>query len=212
MKPSWPISSTAWRGKAPARSHSAAKGLRRSLAKLRAVSWIIACSWDRIMALLLDGLSPCDRRTGVVVKTPGILRFQPRDHLPHAGHAVGRKDRRPGAAHIGPHPARMQHDGDQLGILLGKAAPHHVERRFRRTIDDPPAGILGDRAHAAADRHRLLLPSARELLAECPGERERGHRIDAEDFAPGLAIDMLGRHLAGPRDAGSGDETVDGLA
>src|SRR5260221_3323503 len=128
--PSWPISPTACAGKRAARSHSAANGFSRSLAKLRAMSRMIACSWDRIMAPSL----PWDRAAVVIVEAPAIGLGQAGDHAAQAGDALFRIEQRAGAAHVGAEPSRVKQRGDHVGMVEREGAPHRVERRLGRAI------------------------------------------------------------------------------
>src|SRR6185437_14262925 len=112
-RPSWPISPTASAGKRAVRSHSAANGFSRSSAKLRAMSRIMACSCERIMASRL----PRDRAAVVVVEAAAIGLAEVGDDAAQAGDTLLGIEQRAAPAHIGAHPAGMEQRGDHIGMV-----------------------------------------------------------------------------------------------
>src|SRR4051794_360130 len=104
MRPSWPISAIASRGKRASRSHSAAKGWRRSRAKLRAISRTISCSWLSLIQTLLPG-----QLLALVAEEPAAVgRLQPGDDAAHPGDTVLGAHLGAAPAHLGADPAGME--------------------------------------------------------------------------------------------------------
>src|SRR5258708_15015060 len=104
-RPSCPISPTAWAGKLALRSHSAANGLRRSSAKLRAMSRMIACSWLNSMTA---ASLPRDRTAVVVVEAAALGIVEPGNDAAQPADAFPDADCRLLSAHVAAHPARRQ--------------------------------------------------------------------------------------------------------
>src|SRR5690348_3343342 len=166
-RPSWPISPTASAGKRCARSHSAANGFSRSSAKLRAMSRMMACSCESIMAPSL----PWDRAAVVIVEAAAVVLAEIGDDAAQASHALLGIEQRTAPAHIGAHPAGMEQRGDHLGMAERERAPHRIERRLGRAIGVEAAIAVGaHRAQAAGDGDHLALLAARHLRMERAGE------------------------------------------
>src|SRR5690606_28975619 len=118
IRPSAPISATASAGNSWSRSQRAALGSSFSRAKSRAMSRIIRCSSLNRMPPSPPAFPLPGEFGPVIVEEPaGLADVQTADHFAQAGDALARGDVRPGAAHVGLHPARVEDGAGDAAIL-----------------------------------------------------------------------------------------------
>jgi len=112
--------------------------------------------------------SPWIFATVVVIELARLIWAEHIDEPSHGSHALLWRQRRLGAAHIGPNPSRVdQNTSDAARRQIDRSASHHhIHSRLGAAIGDGAASIVGERAHATRDGdHQPSLTSGKRIRA-----------------------------------------------
>jgi hypothetical protein len=127
--------------------------------------------------------SPWIFATVVVMELARLIWAERIDEPSHCSHALLWRQRRLGAAHIGPNPSRVdQNTSDAARRQIDRSASHHhIHRRLGATIGNGAARpIVGERTHATryGDHHPSL--TAGNVITDSENHPDLADRASSE--------------------------------
>ena len=105
----------------------------------------------------------------MVIELARLIWAECLDETSHGSHALLWRQRRLGAAHIGPDPSGVdQNTSDAARRQIDRGASHrHIHRRLGAAIGNGAAGrIVGERTHATRDGDRQLSLTTGNVIAK----------------------------------------------
>src|SRR3981081_2973276 len=143
--------------------------------------------WKRIRVSVASDCaalrSPWIFATVVVIELARLIWAERIDEPSHGSHALLWRQRRLGAAHIGPDPSGVdQNTSDAARRQIDRSASHHhIYRRLGAPIGNGAARrIVGERTHATRDGDHQISLTAGNVIAEGLDHPQGPHRVHIE--------------------------------